>query len=85
MAGIGVSASRLYQTASILDVPISYFFEDVPPEIMGDGRPTSDVPVIDNQTTKLLRAYLLVEDDKVRKIIRDLVIQLAEDPEHKAA
>ncbi len=80
-----VSASRLYQTASILDVPISYFFEEIPSEITGPDKFSADAVVIDSQATKLIRAYVLVQDDRVRKSIRDLVKQLARGSEHEGA
>ncbi|MFP6758698.1 MAG: helix-turn-helix domain-containing protein [Alphaproteobacteria bacterium] len=79
-----VSASRLYQVASILDVPVSFFFEDMPSEITGGKRQASDSPVIDSQTTKFIGAYLAVQDDQVRKRVRDLVKMLARDQERES-
>ena len=79
-----ISASRLFQTASIFDVPISFFFEDMPSEITGPEKFPADAVVIDRQTTKLIRAYVSVQDDRVRKSIRDLVRQLATDPERES-
>ena len=73
-----VSASRLYQAASILDVPISFFFDDMPSGITGPERYLANVPLIDGETTKLIRAYSSVEDDQVRKSIRSLVKGLAD-------
>ena len=80
-----ISASRLYQTASILDVPIPFFFEDMPSELMGRRKSPSDAPVIDGQTTKFLRAYLSVSDDRTRTSIRALVKVLARGPEGESA
>ena len=80
-----VSASRLYQLTSILDVPISFFFEDMPSEITGPEKFPADALVIDDHTTKLLRAYLSVQDDQVRKGIRSLVKELARGSEHEGA
>ena len=76
-----VSASRLYQVASIFGVPIMSFFEDMPSEITGPEKFPADALVIDDQTTKLLRAYLSVPDDQVRKGIRNLVKELARGSE----
>ena len=76
-----VSASRLYQVASIFGVPIMFFFEDMPSEITGPEKFPADALVIDDQTTKLLRAYLSVPDDQVRKGIRNLVKELARGSE----
>ena len=80
-----VSASRLYQAASILDVPITFFFEDMPSEITGPEKFPADALVIDDQSTKLLRAYMSVPDDRVRKGIRSLVTELARGSEHGGA
>ena len=80
-----VSASRLYQAASILEVPITFFFEDMPSEINGGKTLASDAPVIDGQTIKFLRSYLSVPDDKIRTGIRALVKELARGSEHEGA
>ncbi len=80
-----ISASRLYQTASILEVPITFFFEDMPSEITGRKGTQSDSPVIDDQSTKLLRAYMSVPDEQVRKGIRNLVKDLAKESEGESA
>ena len=37
-----IAAARLYELASILDVPISYFFLDLPPCGSGNNEPPSD-------------------------------------------
>ena len=47
-----ISAIRLYQVASIFDVPISFFFEDMPSEISGpptDSRPTTTSHELDSK------------------------------------
>ena len=80
-----MGASRLFQIASILDVPIMFFFEDMPSKITGPDKFPADAVVIDSQATKLIRAYVSVPDERVRKGIRDLVRQLATDPEHEGA
>ena len=33
-----IGASRLYQLSKVLDVPVSYFFDDMPPEIAQTGQ-----------------------------------------------
>ena len=72
-----ISASRLYQAASVLDVPISFFFEELPPKIKGPKKYPAEAPVIDSETTKLLGAYWSMQDNQVRKCIRNLVRELA--------
>lgn len=72
-----ISASRLYQAASVLDVPISFFFEELPPEIKGPQKYPAEAPIIDSETSKLLGAYWSTQDNQVRKSIRNLVRELA--------
>jgi transcriptional regulator with XRE-family HTH domain len=86
-----IGASRLFEMSRILDVPIGYFFEDMPTEtavsVMGeeavsgaeDRRPgalDADV-LLSKETTSLLRAYHLIEDPEVRRRALDLLRSLA--------
>jgi len=80
-----MGASRLFQIASVLGVPISFFFEDMPSEITGPDKFPADAVVIDRQATKLISAYVSVQDDRVRKSIRDLVKELAGQSERESA
>ncbi len=75
-----ISASRLHQIASFLDVPISFFFDDMAPEVSGRDGPRLEAPVIDNETAVFVGAYLSVQDDRIRRSIRILVKQLAGGP-----
>ena len=60
-----ISASRLYQTSQVLDVPVSYFFEDLPESgEAAQRRPTvpkapltQQNPMTRSETLKLVRAY----------------------------
>jgi transcriptional regulator with XRE-family HTH domain len=79
-----VGASRLQAIASILEVPVSFFFEDAP------GGPTEGLAE-ENQTTyvvdflssteglRLNRAFVRITDQKVRSRIIDLVRALADE------
>ncbi|MCK5273962.1 MAG: helix-turn-helix transcriptional regulator, partial [Alphaproteobacteria bacterium] len=64
-----ISASRMYALARVLDVPVAFFFEDMPPEISGKGgKPVpglaekyqaefSHDPLAKRETLELVRAY----------------------------
>jgi transcriptional regulator with XRE-family HTH domain len=84
-----VGASRLQAIASILNVPVAFFFEDAP------GRETGGLGGLseDNSTTyvvdflnspeglQLNRAFVRINDPKVRRKIVDLIKALAADTE----
>ncbi len=81
-----ISASRLFNLSRVLDVPISFFFEDLSPAAAGAGRKRraksfSEAPAaaIDfdvlsrRETIKLIRAYYRVTNPRVRKRVLDLL------------
>jgi transcriptional regulator with XRE-family HTH domain len=79
-----ISASRLQQTARVLDVSPSYFFEGAPAQQVSAGDLTEDSQqsfVVDFLATSegvhLNRAFLRIRDPKVRRRIVDLVVSLA--------
>lgn len=81
-----VSASRLFQMAVALDVPIQFFFDDLPSQNAGEGESglAENGPrdlVMDllnsNEGFQLARAFSTIEDENVRKKILDLVRALA--------
>ena len=80
-----ISASRLYQLGRILDVPVSYFFDDMPPldeSTMsrlrgGVQEPPAPDPFDIDETKKLVRAYFNIRDPKVRNAIRSMIVALA--------
>jgi transcriptional regulator with XRE-family HTH domain len=81
-----VGASRLQAIASILNVPVGYFFEDAPgkgPSGEGFAEEGSSDYVVDFLSTteglQLNRAFVRISDAKVRKRIVDLVKALAEE------
>ena len=61
-----ISASRLYELSRKLDVPISYFFEELE---AGRGEDISTK----HETLKLARAYYGIKSDRVRKRVFELV------------
>lgn len=73
-----IGASRLYHISKILNVPVSFFFDDVPGDAdgtMGEGAQASfaaDV-LTSNEGVALNRAFFKIEDAATRRKIIDLV------------
>jgi transcriptional regulator with XRE-family HTH domain len=81
-----VGASRLYDLARVLDVPISFFFDDMADALLagrsggaGSGLGTAGSEVSDGnapdrvETLQLVRAYYRIEDRGLRKRVFELV------------
>ncbi len=80
-----VGASRLFNLSRALDVPISFFFEDLSPAAAGGGRRRtrglSEAPAAvlepdllsKRETVELIRAYYRVTDPGLRKRVLDLL------------
>ncbi|MBL4907856.1 MAG: helix-turn-helix transcriptional regulator [Sneathiella sp.] len=75
-----VGASRLFQISQILDVPPSFFFDDMPnqlkPALSGladDPEPFEHQHLSKRETLELVRAYYKIPDEDIRKRIFDLV------------
>jgi len=86
-----ISASRLWDISQILDVPISYFFDDMSENTMrssprwvsrGDvmdamtSQPLKD-PMARRETLELVRAYYTIEKPAVSKRIAEMVKSIA--------
>jgi transcriptional regulator with XRE-family HTH domain len=82
-----VGASRLYDLSRVLDVPISFFFDDMPDPRAngvqvgvagfaerpeGFGVPGDD-PLAKRETLELVRAYYRITDPAVRKRVFELI------------
>jgi transcriptional regulator with XRE-family HTH domain len=88
-----ISASRLYQIGRVLDVPVPYFFEDLPESGKSAQRrptgskapPTKQDPMTRSETLKLVRAYYRIEDADVRQCLRDTVTALANEGRRRHA
>ncbi len=90
-----VGASRLFDLARVLDVPISFFFDDMPEAVGGSPPPSaaaalggfaeaqegfgSDARLNRRETLDLVRAYYRISDPAVRKRVFDLIRSLAPD------
>ncbi|HLO78996.1 MAG TPA: helix-turn-helix transcriptional regulator [Magnetospirillum sp.] len=81
-----VGASRLFDLARVLEVPIGYFFDELSPQAsaLGDFShadiptiPSSD-PTLKRETLDLMRAYNNIRDPQIRRRIFDLARALAD-------
>jgi len=85
-----IGASRLFDLARVLDVPISFFFDDMPGEMglgaggrrLGAGLAEPQEGFDDDalhrrETLELVRAYYRITDVSVRKRVFDLIKSLA--------
>lgn len=81
-----IGASRLEAIAEILDIPVSFMFEDAPGADGGSG--FSEDPTMglafdfcsSAEGLQLNRAFVRIQDVKVRRRIIDLVKALGADP-----
>ena len=82
-----VGASRLQAIASILGVPVAFFFEDAPGKeaggVRGFAEDSSTTYVVDFLSSaeglQLNRSFAKISDAKVRRKVIDLVKALADD------
>ena len=79
-----IGASRLYQISKVLDVPVSYFFEEITEPEPGSPQAAAvglreqsqefdHDPMAKRETLELVRAYYKISDPKVRKRVFELV------------
>jgi len=83
-----VGASRLFDLSRVLDVPISFFFDDMPDSLSSSfggqsGRRSSSFPDTQEgfgddtlnrrETLELVRAYYRITDPAIRKRVFDLI------------
>ncbi len=75
-----LSASKLWKLTQILDVPVSFFFDDMPADQAGpapSGNGQDPDALIKRETLKLVRAYYRITDLSARKQVYELVKALA--------
>ncbi|MEH6402386.1 MAG: helix-turn-helix transcriptional regulator [Sneathiella sp.] len=75
-----VGASRLFQISQALDVPPSFFFDDMPSELsptfsglQEETEPFEQQHLSKRETLELVRAYYKIPDEEIRKRIFDLI------------
>ncbi len=77
-----VGASRLQNIASILEVPIAFFFEEGPSPVLGADSWASDATaqlMTSKEFVSLARAFIAIEDKKVQQKVLSLVRALSDD------
>lgn len=84
-----VGSSRLFDLSQVLDVPIAYFFEEMPGDmqrkspanLIGVSQPEAveyDLdPMMRRETLELTRAYYKISDNATRKRLAELVKALS--------
>jgi len=87
-----IGASRLFDLARVLDVPVSYFFDDMSDAVQNlspvnvikgscglaeDPAPFETDPMTKRETLELVRAYYSITDPQVRKRVYELAKALA--------
>ncbi len=77
-----IMASRLYELAKVLGASIDSFFERIPPEF-SEGQ-SADSPLSDasfpttRETLQVVRYYNRIQDAKTRRLMLDLIRQIAD-------
>jgi transcriptional regulator with XRE-family HTH domain len=83
-----IGASRLFELSRVLDVPVSFFFDDMSSEtsaarglrngdLAEDGESFELDPMAKRETLELVRAYYRINDPGVRKKVFELAKALA--------
>ncbi len=79
-----ISASKLFKLSQLFDVPVEYFFEEIPPGVTASSQATKGRgeakkppsyepnPMHRRETLELVRAYYKIEDADVRKQVYEM-------------
>ena len=90
-----ISASRLFDISKVLEVPISFFFEemdeqvaDLSPRMLAGASGLSEEPVLfdydpmtKKETLELVRCYYMIPDRKMAKKLLELIKTMASSSE----
>ena len=78
-----IGSSRLYKLSQILDVPVSFFFDDMTEETATGGGavapanapedPSGPDALTKRETLELVRAYYRIPDERLRRKVFELV------------
>lgn len=87
-----MGASRLFEFAAVLDVPVAYFFDELSANASGSSRPFGKPhsgrelhvpPSLDllsrRETLELIRAYYKIHPDALRQKLNRLITSLASE------
>ncbi len=80
-----IGASRLFDLSRVLDVPVSFFFDDAPAtdtapnrlELQKEAAPFEPDPMAKRETLELVRAYFRISNPAVRKRLFELTKSIA--------
>ena len=83
-----IGASRLFDLARALEVPVEYFYDEMPPDVMAasprhmahateEPAPQRIDPMSKRETLDLVRTYYKIGDPNVRKRVYELARALA--------
>ncbi|MEQ8558439.1 MAG: helix-turn-helix transcriptional regulator [Henriciella sp.] len=71
-----ISAGRLYELSTVLDVPVLYFYEGAEDylalpngSLNEDSEPAAPLPLMDQEAMELLSAFQKIEDEELRKTL----------------
>ena len=78
-----ISASRLFELSRVLDVPVAFFFEEMPAEVAASSPaekrrrakapPGYELgPMAKRETLELVRAYYKISDPQIRRYLREM-------------
>ncbi len=79
-----ISASRLYDLSGVLDVPVEYFFDEMPTAVAASSPATEKRgrakklpshepdPMAKRETLGLVRAYYKITDPEIRKRVSEM-------------
>ena len=77
-----VSASRLWDISRTMGVPVSYFFELIPPELSsiapGTRLPSGNDPMERPETVELIRAYYQIANRHQAQIVKEILIAMSQ-------
>lgn len=80
-----IGASRLFELSEVLDVPVSYFFDDLPADIvprssgLGEANSMPSDPLREPISLDLVRAYSKIKNAGTRKSLFNLAKALAKE------
>lgn len=85
-----VGASRLYALSRVLDVPITYFYEDLPAHLAGGPKRPQGLsesaasnydadPMSSRGTMELIKAFYRISDPRKRRKVLDLIRSMGKE------